>query len=343
MAKWEVLYYTPRNPSSLGGVRSLARSAGKNVKQTEQWLRSQAAYTLHKPVRYNFPRRKVITGGIGIQYQADLIDLSKLSKFNNGFKFILTIIDVFSKLAFAIPIKSKSSDDVLNAFKRIKDKLPLYLQTDLGTEFVNRKMQAWLRKNNVNFFTTQNLEIKASIIERWNRTLKNKLWRYFTRYDTSKYVDVLEEIVAGYNNSFHRSIGMPPNKVTHELAPAIWRKMYSPSKPYKTPKFNIGDQVRLNSTRRVFKKGYLPQWTLEIFSITDHLNTQPPTYTVSDWHGEILQGTFYEQELQLVNKSDDVYKIDSILKTLKHKVFVSWKGYPDTFNSWVNKKDLVAL
>ena len=188
-------YYNAKEVGSYGGVKPLSTKTKLKTDSVREWLRTQDAYTLHKPVRYKFPRRKVIVGGLGHQWQADLVDVSKLSKYNKGFKFLLTCIDVFSKKAWVIPLKDKSGSTLLAAFQSIPDPLPLKLQTDKGSEFTNRKVQTWLKDNNVHFFTTENDDIKACLVERFNRTLKSKLWRYFTKNNTLFYLDILPDMV----------------------------------------------------------------------------------------------------------------------------------------------------
>ena len=174
-------YYDSKGVGSYGGVKPLTRKTKLKWESVKEWMRTQDVYTLHKPVRYKFPRRKVIVGGIGHQWQADLIDTSRLSKYNKGVKYLLTCIDVFSKKVWVRPLKDKTGSTLVAAFQSIPDSLPDRLQTDEGTEFPNRKFQSWLKENQVDFFTTENEDIKASIVEGYNRTLKSKLWRYFTK------------------------------------------------------------------------------------------------------------------------------------------------------------------
>ena len=99
--------------------------------------------------------------------------------------------------------------------------------------------------------------------------------------------------------------------------------------------------VRISKARRTIKKGYLPHWTEEIFTIVKRKGTQPPTFVLADYSNEILKGTFYPQELQKVTKTNDIYRVEKILKRTKNRVFVKWLGYPNKFNSWVHVKDLV--
>ena len=165
-------YYDIRGVGSYGGVHPLSLKIKMKPEQVKEWLTTQDAYTLHKPILYKFPRRKVIVSGPYQQWQADLIDVSCLSRYNHGFKFLLTCIDVFSKKAWVVPLKDKSGTTLVNAFESIKTPLPGTLHSDKGTEFTNRKFQRWLKEHRVYFFNTENDNIKASIVERFNRTLK---------------------------------------------------------------------------------------------------------------------------------------------------------------------------
>ena len=228
-------------------------------------------HTLHKPVRYNFPRNRVIVTGIDDQWQADLVDISSLARFNKGYNFLLTCIDVFSKFAWVIPLKNKSGETLVNGFQSILDlsQSPEKLQTDKGTEFLNRNFQRLLKENSIHFFTT-NSELKASMVERFNHTLKTRMWKYFTTKNTRVYIDILQDIVHGYNNSYHRSIGRAPASVSLLNVGQVRRKLYGKSwtKPLREFKFKLGDQVLISKSRRTFKKGYRPSWTQEIFTVT---------------------------------------------------------------------------
>lgn len=341
MMNWERVYYDAQLPGSYGGVQSLSRATKKSSKKTLEWLKGQDSYTLHKPVRYTFPRRRVIAAGVGHQWQCDLIDTSNIARYNQGIKFVLTCIDVFSKKAFVVPLKNKTGKCVLQAFKSISAPLPFSVQTDKGKEFLYSGFQDYLKENNSKFFTSGNDDLKASVIERFNRTLKSKLWRYFTRNDTLKFTNVLQDIVESYNNSIHRSTGMRPNSVLPKHAPLIWDRLYPERKLYVT-KIKVGDKARISKARRNFRKGYLPQWTDEIFTVNSRLKTNPPTFKLVDYDGEILDGSFYDAELQVISKRDDIYKIEKVLKREKNRVLVKWLGYPAKFNSWISKKALVS-
>ena len=348
-------YYNLEKEGSLGGVDALFRAVKEDQrhqvsrKQIQEWLKSQDSYTLHKPVRKHYSRNRVIVGGIDHQWQADLVDLQSLSKHNNGYRYLLTCIDVFSKFAWAVPLKTKTGKELATAFQTILKygRKPLQLQTDEGTEFLNRHFQSLLRENNIHFFTTHN-ETKASIVERFNRTLKTKMWRYFTWKNTLNYLSVLPQLLKSYNSSLHRSIKTKPILVAKKNEEQIWHTLYDtgPSRRMKF-KFNVGDQVRISKMKRIFEKGYLPGWTEEIFTISKRIPRRPPVYQLKDYNDEELEGTFYESELQEVKKEDGVYKVEKIIKQRKRhgqtEYYVKWMGYPDTMNSWVAETDLLDL
>ncbi len=286
-------------------------------------------------------------GGIDDQWQADLVDVTRLKKENRGMRFLLTCIDVFSKYAWVVPLKDKTGKSLVAAFKRItKERQPRLLQTDKGTEFTNRTFQNYLKHQGITFFTTHNEETKASVVERFNRTLKTRMWRYFSAKQTKHYLRVLPALVRAYNQTHHRSIGMAPGLVDRHNAEAVWHHLYG-HEPFTSQdvKFQVGDNVRLSKVKRHFDKGYLPNWTREVFVVTRVLNTRPTTYRVADESGEPLEGSFYAQELQKVS-TPEVYLIDTILdqkgRGRNRQYLVHWKGYPKSFDSWVKAKDLQA-
>ena len=145
------------------------------------------------------------------------MDLSSLSRVNDNYKFLLTCIDVLSKYAWVVPMKDKSAKSVVDAVAYIfttSKRMPNKIQGDKGQEFVNRKFKSFLKDHRVHFFSTENDDIKASVVERFNRALKSKMWRYFTYTRNKRYVDTLDDLVLSYNNRKHRTIPMSPSDVT---------------------------------------------------------------------------------------------------------------------------------
>ena len=200
--------------------------------------------------------------------------------------------------------------------------------------------QTLMSKEGIKHFSTSG-DTKASVVERFNRTLKQRLYRYFTVKNTLQYVPVLQSLVKGYNRTYHRSIKMAPDQVTLENSEKVWENLYGTleiKKP-KKPSLKVGDRVRMNKKFRQFKKGYLPGWTEEVFVVRSVRKGTVPTYKVEEWDGTPIQGTFYEQDLQKVGYKDDgVFRIEKIVKRKGDKVLVKWKGWPDKYNSWLDKR-----
>ena len=300
---------------------------------------STLAEELHKPVRRKFKRRRVLVNGIDKIWAADLADMQAFSKFNRGIKYLLAVIDVFSKYGYLIPLKDKTGKSVTSALKTIfKERKPEKMWVDKGKEFYNKDV-----KELIELYSTENEE-KSSVVERWIRNMKEKMWKYFTDNNTNVYVDILPDFVEDYNNTRHSSIKMTPveaSKKKNELT--VWRNLY----PNRLniidikPKFSIGDKVRISKKKKTFEKGYTTRWTEEIFTIVEVKHTSPVTYKIAYLNGEEIQGTFYEPELQ--KTSQQLFRIEKVIKRGKNKSLVKWKGYSDDFNSWVDNKDIVNL
>jgi len=191
----------------------------------------------------------------------------------------------------------------------------------------------------IDLYSTENEE-KSSVAERWNRTMKEKMFKYFTANNTNKYIDVLDYFVERYNNMRHSSIKMTPVEASKkENEVRVYRNLYPDftRRPMRA-KFKTGDQVRILKKKGLFEEGFTPNWTEEVFAVSKIQRTSPVTYKITDLNGEEIQGTFYEQELQ--KASQEVYRTEKKDKT---RSLVKCKGYPENFNSWVDNKDLIKL
>lgn len=342
------IYYTADSPAAFSGINTLYSEAKKFLpllkrKEVKQWLSEQYTYTMHKPARRRFSRNKIYVIGMNRQFQIDLADMVSLHKQNNGYKYLLTCIDVFSKYAWAIPIKNKTGDETVRAFKLVlEDRIPKKVQSDQGKEFLNDKFQTLLETNNIKFFTSKNQEIKCSIVERFNRTIKSKIWKYFSANRTYSYIDIIDNLVDGYNKSYHRSIKMAPENVSIENEVLVRKNLYGNIQTNKQPIFEIGDKVRVSKLKKLFEKGYLPNWSEEIFFVKQIIVRNPIVYVLEDYGGEVIDGFWYEKELQKVIV--DKYWIEKVIKRRTYhgekQVFVKWLGYPDKFNSWISETEL---
>ena len=295
---------------------------------------------LHKPKRKNYPRRRIIVNNINEIFSADLVEMQKFAKLNKGYKYLLTCIDIFSKYSWVIPLKDKKGITIKNALQKIfKERKPKFLWTDRGTEFYNKQVQDLLNENNNKLYSTNNSEIKSAVIERFNRTFKNMMYKKFTENNNTIFYNILDELVNNYNNKYHSTIKMTPIEGSKKINEKKIKNIYNFEKTKKPGKFKIGDKVRISLEKNIFEKSYETNWTEEIFEIYDTKYSNVPYYYLKDLNNEKLQGTFYEQELQKT-KQDDLYTIEKILKTNNDKIYIKWRGYDNSFNSWINKNNV---
>jgi hypothetical protein len=302
------LYYNLQYPSAFGTPKTLFEEVKKNGTSIrlwfiKKWLKRQPAYYLHKQRRLQFPRRKTMVPKIEFQYQADLIILLNLAKYNDKCKYILTCIDCFSRFGFAEAIKTKRPKDVLPALRKIlKNKNITLMQTDRGGEFYSKEVRAFFESKGIHHFSTTSTN-KASICERFNKSLLSILYRYFSGMNTLRYVDILPQLVSSYNNRFHRSIQMAPSKVNQKNQKTVYKTLYDNNSKLKNTfksQFKIGDTVIVAKERKTFQKGYLPLWGKVIHSVADVYKTNPPTYKLMNKEKEILPGIYYKEEIQHV-------------------------------------------
>ena len=300
---------------------------------------------LHKPKRVNFERRRVISNHIDHIWGIDLITMIKYSKQNNNYKYILTVIDFFSKHSWCYPLKNKNYNEIINSFKDIFKKSkrkPKMIQSDEGSEFTNNQVQKFFNDNNIKWYHTYNRDIKCSICERFNRTILNKIYKNFTLNNNTIWIKDLNKLVKEYNNFYHRTIKMKPVDASKKSNENIVRKNYNFEIITNKKKFKIGDKVRVSLLKNTFEKGYTSNWSEQIYVIYDIKSSNVHYYYLKDLNGEKLDGTFYQEELLKTNmKENDLYIIEKIIKKVGNKYLVKWREYDDTFNSYVNENDIV--
>ena len=271
------VYYNPKRSGGLGGVERLYRDVKKDGKydisraQLKKWSMKQDTYTLHKPARRHYRRNRVIVGGIDELWQMDLADMQAIATDNDGYRYLLVCIDVFSKFVWVIPLKTKTGPALVTAFKKILEsgRKPQKIRTDQGTEFFNKHFKDLMKEEEIQLYNTYN-ETKASVVERVIRTLKTRMWRYFTAKKTMRYIDVLQDLVDSYNKSKHRSIQKKPINVTQKNEREVWHTLYG-EREKKEPvkyKFEIGDQVRISlpseSSKDLFPENNPSEYTVRL-------------------------------------------------------------------------------
>jgi len=353
------IYYDPNNPGGYSSVQKLydqarLQSSIVTLNEVRDWLSGELAYTLHKPARINFERNPILVCAVDEQWQADLVDMQEFSKSNDGFKYILTVIDLFTKYAWAIPLKDKSAPSVVKAFETVFiDRVPTKLQTDQGKEFDNKTLGALLKKNHIQYFTSKNPKTKCAVVERFNRTLKTRMFRYFTAKGTRRYIDVLEQLIASYNESFHRTIKMRPNDATRDNENIVFRNTYGFKdrheflvNKWKGSSLKQDDTVRTRYQLGPFDKSYFPLWTDNTYKVS-HITNQPrkPYHRIKDEQEKQLPRRYYPEEIQKVKPN--LHRVERILKKRKRngnlEYYVKWTNHPKELNSWVQASHVQSL
>ena len=298
---------------------------------------------LNKPTINKFPRQKVIVNHINEIHSTDLVDMTQYSKINKGYKYIFTNIDIFSKIAYAFPLKSKKIQDIKPCFEKIfKNNKPKFIWSDKEPAFLSKEMQQFFKDNNVKIYHT-NSHLKAVVIERFNRSLRELMMKEFTKNNNTVWYDILPKLIEIYNNRYHSTIKMKPIQVNKSNEKFIKENVYTYDKTSKNPKFKINDLVRISLKRRdLFDKplGNI-KWSEELFKIHSINKSNVITYKIKDLNDDIIEGNFYEKELQKTKNNSGVYIIEKIIRKNKNKYFVKWRNYSNEFNSWIDNDDII--
>ena len=271
---------------------------------------------------------------------ADLADMQLLSKYNKVIRFLLCVIDIFSKYAWVVPLKDKKGVSIATAFQsilKLSNRKLNKIWVDKGFEFYNASFKKWLQDNDIVMYSTNN-EGKSVVAERFIRTLKSKIYKHMTSISKNMYmyIDKLDDIVDKYNNPYHSTIKMKPIDVKDNTYINTAKEINN-----KDPKFKVGDRVKISKYKNIFAKGYTPNWSEEVIVIKKVENTVWWTYVINDLNSEEIIGTFYEKELQKTNQEE--FRIEKVIKRKGDKIYVKWKGYDSGLldNSWIDKASLI--
>lgn len=237
-------------------------------------VKNDVVNELHKPARKNYERRRVVIKNLNDLWQADLVEMLPYAKQNKGYRYILVVINAFSKYVWTHPVKKKSAEEVTLAMEHILKLAKTYpknIQTDMGKEFYNIRFKKLMDEYKINHYSTFS-NLKASIVERVNRTLKNHMWKRFSLQGNYKWLNILNEIVLKYNNTKHRTILLKPIEVNKNNEKQILNYAYTFPKTLDAnkSKFKKDDFVRISKNREAFQKGYTPNWSNEIFQIKEN-------------------------------------------------------------------------
>ena len=301
------LFYQLKEPSSFSSSLPLRYASGLSGKSVEKYLKSQDTWTRYKAIRHRFPRRR--TSGVAVfsHIQCDLIQMEN-PRSNNNFAWCLTIIDCYSRYAFALPLRRKTGQEVAAAFEKCFDTERLWPSvciTDAGREFLNSWVRELFRVHLVNHVTTNSL-LKATMVERYNKTLQNRLYKLMFYRKSKRWVDDLQQVVDAINRSYHRGIKTTPHKAFHGVTKPSMHN-YNRLPKSNVPKYRVGERVRLTKKVTSFQRGYKSGWTEQTFLISEVLppadeNAEPWSYRVlSERSGEIVPGIVYAHEIVNAN------------------------------------------
>ncbi|KAL3107735.1 hypothetical protein niasHT_012248 [Heterodera trifolii] len=331
----ERLYDDPKSPAAFAGVDRLWLEAKKELgnkirkRDVKHYLEGHRTYTLMRPRRINFPRARTTSAGFMTDCQVDLADFQALSRHNSGNRYLMVVIDVLSKRIFVTPLRTKKSDDMVEGFKRVFSTMPMKphrIFSDKGTEFRNQQLKKLFDEEEVEKYESTHSEKKAALAERAIRQIKNRVYRYFAQTKTLNWVDVIDKIVNGINNSPSRVHGMRPIDVNFKNSQSVWEKMFGEDqhralfgRHRKRPKFMPGQTVRMSIAKGQFEKGYIPNYgdeILEIEAVKRH--KKPMQYKLRDAKGEKFKGFFYPEELAPVRRdAETTYRIERVFRKRK--------------------------
>lgn len=350
-------YYSLDSASCYSGADKIYKAAKLlNAEITredvEDYLIRQRTYTLYKPVVRKFKRLRTKPNGLNTDWQADLADMRRFSEHNQGYCYFLVCVDVLSRRMYTEPLRRTTSVESMRAFDAIFESsrvLPWKLFTDNGNEFESAVMRKYFDKKDILKFSAKtNKFSKASVAERAIRTIKERLYKYFSEQNTLRWIDALPRLVQSINNSVCRVTGMAPNDVNENNAGDLMKQLYHPKTNAKNARYHEGDYVRIAALKPAFAK-HTANYTDQIFRVKKVLRSKtPPVYKLVNGLDQELDGYFYEAELtRTVRPTETTTRVEKIIRSrrrgdgkLEH--LVKWLDHSDNFNTWVCEDEFVG-
>lgn len=297
-------------------LKWISGPGGPSLRTIQDFLQAQESYSLSKPIRRKFKRSTIVTVGIGDQVQADLLDMVKYrdKKANRNFRFILTLVDEFSRKAWAVPLRTKQKGEVAKAIASALDGYPLKnFSSDQGLEFKNSEVRKYLKGRKVKQFFLKSY-VKGSFVERFNLTLRQRLLRAMKDLNNRSWADLLPTILLAYNETPHRATGFAPNSVNKENEADVWvaqyihRRKVGKLRPFK---FRIGEVVRRAEKKTTFERAVDSHWSSTLYTVYNRFRDVGPVnkYWIRELEGQHDSVARYEAELQRVilpSKDEDL-------------------------------------
>ena len=349
-------YFTPSSPASYSGVEKLwfhvrndpKRPAGINRKSVSDWLKSQQSHRV-----FSAPRKPYKYDSIIVEYpfqiwESDIVFVD-FPKANRGYRYLICFIDIFSRYLWVRPLKKKTGQDSALALRSVFEEAGSACETlrsDEGSEYISKSFQQALLDFGVNHSIARGPN-KANFVERVQKTLEQKLYKYFYENQTHNFVDVIQQIVKSYNTTVHSTTGVRPIDVDEKNFYEIYERLYLPilnerAKERKIYSLDIGNLVQILLKRDKFTRSYNQAFTEELFKVTGIIRSSPPRYKVEDLLGTPVKGSFYGYQL-LKFRTDDrdkiTFKIEKVISTKKRGrqkfSLVKWLGYDSRHNSLI--------
>jgi len=253
------------------------KSHGITLQQIKTFLNKQETQQLHKQpikIKHYFP---IVAKYENEIFQIDLVDVSDISSTNDNYKWLLCAIDVFTRKAYAIAMKNKTSINVVNTMNKIIHiAKPEIINCDQGSEFISKEFKKLMSENNIEIrYVDVNDHHKLGVIDRFVRTLRKLINQYQTAFKTTRYINILDKLISNYNNTYHSGIKGIPNKPNADKLTKLNNNKYNKAK-LEEIQFDINDNVRYLKNRIMFQKGSTPNWSSTIHKIenrTEHMYT----------------------------------------------------------------------
>ena len=345
------LYHSDK-PFSFGSQQRVLDNINSTKDEISKNLSKNDIYTRYK--QYKKPRKysPIYVYRKRELFQADLVAFTnpEYIKANDGYKYLFTVIDVFTKYAWVYPLKSKDCDTTKKCFEDILSKCgkqPEKLQTDRGSEFVCAKFKNFLKSQNIHHYVSYS-DRKCPVVERFNLTIQQILYKILDKNESFRWIDFLDQAMKIYNTRKHTTIKLSPADAEKGENESSVRKVFLKKyrkaglKPPK-PKYKVGDTVRIWKFKRVFDRGYHENFTTQYFKIRKVKTNLPVVrYELEDILGEKIIGSFFENELVPFEGMEfhRIKVIDSKGKGKNKKYLVHYLGWPEKFNEWVPEERL---
>jgi len=361
------IYYDVRHKAGFASIRKLYEAVkqkeGFTYKVVKDWLSTQEAYNLFKPARVSFPRPRIHIDGMDACWELDLMimrhvfttdgseEAASLPDANDGYAYVLLVIDVFSKYLWVKPCKTKTSREIANAFEEVlreaSPRRPRSLRSDLGGEFTGNAFAKIVKTLSIPHFWAYS-DLKAVFVERVIKTVKGRIRKYIDYTGQMRYVDVLDAVVESYNGSVHSSTGRAPEKVTQDDRDAIEYYAYlndrNPRPKRKPYGFKRGDTVVISKLRGAFRREYDEKYSHEIYRIKSrYKRSGTPVYVLTEYDGSLIKGTFYEEELQHVTvTSNRRYTVEKVLRRRGGNALLKWRGWGLKYAQWQPQDTIIT-